>query len=232
MLRETDLYEPVRRFLEAAGYVVKSEVECCDVVAAKDGAPVVVVELKTTFSLDLVLQGVDRLALSDAVYLAVPGPDTPAKRRSWRSRRRRVAKLCRRLGLGLLLVGVAGRSSGRVDVVCDPEPYRPRANKRRQARLAAEFEARAGDPNTGGMAAGKRMTAYRQAAIRCAAVLAERGPCKVSCVRDRAQADNAGSILAKNHYGWFERASHGVYRLSEAGRAAYGADESAESNSS
>src|SRR3954451_2163728 len=75
--REQDLYEPVKRFLEDLGYEVKGEVRGCDVVAVRPGgggpadAPVVV-ELKLAFTLGFVLQGVDRLAVTDLVYLAAP----------------------------------------------------------------------------------------------------------------------------------------------------------------
>ena len=81
-MQETDLYQPVKDFFEAEGYEVKAEINGCDVVAIKDDAPTVIVELKTTFSLELVLQGIDRQKLSDDVYLAVPKPDTPIKRKN------------------------------------------------------------------------------------------------------------------------------------------------------
>ena len=34
---ETSLYPPVKRFLEAAGFCVKGEVQGCDIVAVHDG---------------------------------------------------------------------------------------------------------------------------------------------------------------------------------------------------
>ena len=69
--RETDLYPPVKTFLEGQGYVVKSEVGAADVVAVRGGEPPVIVELKLSFSLALVHQCVARLAVSDEVYMAV-----------------------------------------------------------------------------------------------------------------------------------------------------------------
>ena len=83
-----------------------------------------IVELKRIFGLGLVLQGVDRLAVSESVYLAVG---------QWPKQMRNVRKLCRRLGLGLMVV-VAERA----DIVLDPTPYRPRLNKRKAARLLGE----------------------------------------------------------------------------------------------
>jgi hypothetical protein len=61
------------------------------------------------------------------------------------------------------------------------------------------------------------MTAYRQQALACAAALQE-GPCRP---RDlKAIAPDAGRILLRNVYGWFERAERGVYRLAAPGRQA------------
>jgi hypothetical protein len=55
------------------GFEVKGEVCGCDLAAldGKEPAAVVVGELKLTFTLDLVLQAVDRLAACDEVWLAV-----------------------------------------------------------------------------------------------------------------------------------------------------------------
>ena len=63
---ETSLYRPVKIFLEGLGFVVKGEVRDCDLVALKgDNLPVVVIcELKLTFNLELILQGVDRATAS------------------------------------------------------------------------------------------------------------------------------------------------------------------------
>lgn len=205
MALESDLYAPVKALLETQGYVVKGEVRGCDVVGVRGDEPPVIVELKRLFGLALVLQGIDRLALSDRVYLAVG---------QWPRQVKGVKRLCRRLGLGLLVV-----ADGRADVVLDPAPYKPRADKRKAGRLLGEHRRRVGDPNLGGSAMkAPLMTAYRQEALRCAALLAERGPLKVAVVRRDADAPRAGAILGDDHYGWFERVERGVYALTPAGR--------------
>lgn len=204
MALESDLYEPVKALLEGQGYSVKGEVRGCDVVGVRDGATVIV-ELKRAFGLALVLQGVDRLALSDAVYLAVG---------QWPKQMRGVKKLCRRLGLGLLVV-----VQERADIVLDPLPFAPRKNKRKLGRLLGEHARRVGDPNRGGSSTRvPLMTAYRQAAIRCAGLLAKNGPMKVAALRKEADAPNAASILRDDHYGWFERIERGIYALTPKGR--------------
>ena len=220
-LKESDLYLPVKRFLEERGYEVKGEVKGCDVVARlpDPDSPSLVVELKTAFSLDLVLQGISRQRLSDDVYLAVPAPDTPTKRRNWRGRRRALLRLCRRLELGLMLVDTGSEPAERgVEILVDPGPYRPRRDRKAHHRLATEFTKRVGDPNLGGITRRTIVTAYRQDAIRCAETLAA-GPQKLSAIRNGAKVERAGAILQDNHYGWFERVSRGVYRLTEQGAA-------------
>jgi hypothetical protein len=202
---ESDLYAPVKALLEGQGYVVKGEVRGCDVVAVRAGEPPVIVELKRVFGLGLVLQGVDRLALSDRVYLAIG---------QWPKRMRNVKKLCRRLGLGLMVVATA-----RADIVLDPVPYRPRLDKRKAGRLLGEHARRVGDPNRGGSSTRvPMMTAYRQEALRCAELLASNGPMKLAALRLAADAPRAATILQQDVYGWFERVERGVYTVSPAGR--------------
>src|SRR2546428_5744853 len=98
---ETDLYPAVKDFLEKQGYTVKSEIRGCDVVALRAGEPPVIVELKLTFSLALLLQGISRLSLTDRVYLAVSRP-RGRRARGVSIYRREVRDLCRRGGAGLV----------------------------------------------------------------------------------------------------------------------------------
>ena len=219
--REAELYPPVKAFLEAQGYEVKSEVTGCDLVARRHGEPPVIVELKTAFTLPLVLQGVDRLALSDQVYLAVGVPTKPRGGSIWRRERRNILKLCRRLGLGLLAVHEpTTRRDALVEPMLDPVPYRPRPNRRRRGMLLREFAHRVGDPNTGGTNQRPIVTAYRQNALRCAAVLAERGPTKAAEVARSAGVPKATGLMYRDVYGWFARVERGVYELSPKGREA------------
>jgi len=205
MSLESDLYAPVKALLEGQGYSVKGEVRGCDVVAVRGSEPPVIVELKRTFGIGLVLQAVNRLALSDAVYLAVG---------VWPKNLRDVKKLCRHLGVGLMIV-----VKERVDIVLDPAPYRPRKNPRRVGRLLGEHARRVGDPNRGGSSTKvPMMTAYRQEALRCAGLLARNGPMKVAALKVAAEAPKAALILRDDHYGWFERIERGIYGLTPQGR--------------
>lgn len=213
--KESDLYAPLRKFLERRGYEVRGEVEGCDLVAVR-GDKLVVVELKRRFNLGLVLQGVDRQQLTDTVYLAV---EAPRRRRGGSMRWDLVQRLCRKLGLGLITV-VFSRRRACVTVELDPAPYRPRKNLHRRAGLLDEFQQRTADYNVGGSNGRPIVTAYREEALRVAAELQRSGPSRVRHVRETADSKKAGSILYKNVYGWFERVAHGIYGLTPEGRQA------------
>ncbi len=212
--REEDLYEPVKAFLEGQGYAVKAEVRGCDLVARRGEEPPVIVELKKSFNLTLLLQGVDRLVMSEQVYLAFAAPARPA---AWRRDRKPVLKLCRRLGLGLLMVHP---DRALVEPLLDPLPYRPRPSRKRRALLLREFAQRVGDPNTGGQTRRPIVTAYRQNALRCAALIDARGPTKAAVIAAEIGVAAAGPILQRDVYGWFQRVERGIYDLSPGGRAA------------
>jgi hypothetical protein len=209
-MSETSLYPAVKRFLEHSGPDVKGEVKGCDIVAVRPGEPrtLTIVEMKLGFTLELLLQATDRMRVADEVWLAVPATGRG------RDRDPRVHRLCRLLGFGLIAVSGA---RDRVEVLAGPGPYQPRRDVRRRTRLLIEHSRRAGDPSPGGMSRQPVMTAYRQRALACAALL-RAGPGRP--IELRAVAADAGQILLRNVYGWFERTGRGVYRLTEAGDAA------------
>lgn len=205
-MRETTLYPPVKRFLEQQGYEVKSEIGPADVVAVRGEEPPVIVELKTGFSLSLFHQAIERQALTDHVYIAVPA--NPG--RGFAKVLQRNQSLCRRLGLGLITVRLRDQL---VIVHADPAPYRPRQSARRKARLLGEFAKRTGDPNTGGATRRGLVTAYRQDVLRCVTFLSENGASKAALVAKGSGVPHARRIMADNYYGWFERVATGIYAL-------------------
>jgi hypothetical protein len=209
---ETSLYLPVKRHLESLGLTVKGEVGGCDLVALNgDDPPIVVIgELKLSFNLELILQGVERAGACDEVWLAArlsmqgKGRESDARYRN----------LCRRLGFGML--GVTHQGS--VEVLVAPSTVGPRRNPKKRSRLVREHHRRKGDPVAGGSTRTPIMTAYRQQALVCAAAIAAAGPCRV---RDlRVEIPDAGKILLHNVYGWFDRVERGIYILTDAGRDA------------
>ncbi len=220
-MKESDLYQPVKAYLEQLGYQVKSEVKDCDIVAIKkdaDNLPeTLIVELKLSFSLELIHQGINRKKLSDTIYLAVPEPDTAIKRKNWRSKLKANLKLCRLLGLGLMTVDMKEVSLDQVKVLLYPAPYAPRQNIKRQQSLQAEFSRRVGDPNSGGVNKQKIMTAYRQRALLCASHISTQKCMTLKELKLVTEISDCAAILQKNHYQWFERIARGKYCLTNFG---------------
>lgn len=207
MPREADLYPPVKAYLQRQGYDVKGEVGAADVVARR-GDDVLVVELKLGFSLALFHQGIDRLSVTDLVYVAVPaGGQAKALKAN--------VKLARRVGLGVITVRLR---DGHVEVLADPGSYAPRKSKKKATRLLRAFDRLQGDPNAGGATRHGIVTGYRQDALRCARFLIVHGPSRGAKVKEWAEVPDATRIMADDHYGWFRRISRGVYDLTDAGR--------------
>jgi hypothetical protein len=212
-MKESDLYPPLKRFLESQNYEVKGEIQDCDAVAVRGEEIPIVVELKLTLNLDVILQAVERLSLTPKVYIGVPKQCRVLIRR-----RRHILKLIKMLGLGLVVID-SDQEINSVNVLADPGEYRSRKSKHRQERLLGEFAKRIGDPNLGGMERRKGvLTAYRQRALAIALFLQAQGPVKASHIAKMLQAPKARDILYKNVYGWFDRVSLGIYDLSPRGR--------------
>jgi hypothetical protein len=211
-MKETDLYLQLKQFLESQNYEVKGEVHDCDVLAVRGDEDPVVVELKLSLNINVILQAVDRLALTPKVYVGIP------KRCGILARRRRqVIKLLRMLGLGLVVIDPL-METGVVEVLLDPGEYKPRKSRQRKERLLGEFMRRVGDPNLGGTEKRKGiMTAYRQRALTIARYLEKNGSTKASRLAQVLRDPKARDILYRDVYGWFDRTSRGVYELSPRG---------------
>lgn len=209
------MYSPLKSYLEAQGYAVYAEVGVCDIAARKDGE-LVLIEMKTRFSLALLAQAVTRQQMSDSVYVAVPvaaGREVPP---GWKD----ACKVLRRLELGLILVRFLRRGT-RVEVVFHPGTPVARRSHVKRGALLREINGRYRELNTGGSSTRSgRVTAYRQAALRIAVFLEALGPTSPRQLRSMDCSPRCQTILADNHYGWFQRVERGVYSLHRAGRSA------------
>jgi hypothetical protein len=218
ILSETELYEPIKLFLENQGYTVRSEVRHCDIVAIRGDEPPVIIELKKTFNLPLLIQGIDRLQHTDLVYIAVeqklkgPAPYNL----HWSD----IERLCRMLGLGLFTVRFYKTKKPFVEVHCEPSPYVPRKSAKRTAALITEFKERSGDYNVGGSSKRKLVTAYREKALQCAMLLKLYGPMSIQQLRDKTGNTKVTGLLQKNYYLWFRRSKRGWYELTPLGEEA------------
>ncbi|MGO4107812.1 DUF2161 domain-containing phosphodiesterase [Paenibacillus sp. YAF4_2] len=218
--KEEELYSPIKRHYEKLGFTVKSEVLHCDLVAIKpDGSEAVVVEMKKTFNLALLLQGIERLRINDHVVLAIER--NRKKSGSHNQRFSDITELCRMLGLGLMTVTFFKTKAPVIEMLCEPGEMPKRGIRRtRQARLLKEFRERSGDYNVGGSTGRKLVTAYREKALRGAYALQQAGILSPSQLTALTSNPQSPSMLRSNYYGWFEKVGRGQYQLTPSGAAA------------
>ncbi|MEI6897987.1 MAG: DUF2161 domain-containing phosphodiesterase [Psychromonas sp.] len=211
-LQEIDLYQPIKNHLQSFGFEVKGEIKNCDVVATR-GDDIIIVELKLSLNITLLLQAMDRFSLSDTVYLAIPKQCGIYKKQN-----KQVKKLIKRLGFGLIIIDFQ-KTQQYVEVLCDPQQYTPRINKRKQGALLKEFTLRIGDTQKGGATRAKAgLTAYRQRCIRVAQYLIEKPSAKGAEIKKAIGEEQATDFLRNDYYHWFEKITRGVYQLSEKGK--------------
>lgn len=210
-MRESDLYEPIKRHFQNLGYVVKGEVGAADVMAVRGNEPAIIIELKLGFSLTLFHQATERLRISDHVYVAVVRPEG----KFGYKRLKLNQNLCRRLGLGLLTLRVRDQF---VELHCMPEQYNPRKSAKKSKQIMKLFERLDGDPNSGGATRHGLVTGYRQVALKCATFLAISGASRGAVVAKETGVESATSLMRNNVYGWFDKVEQGVYALNSTGK--------------
>ncbi|MDG2070339.1 MAG: DUF2161 family putative PD-(D/E)XK-type phosphodiesterase [Pseudomonadales bacterium] len=208
---ETELFEPVSEYLRLQGYEVNAEVKNCDIVASC-GDCLIIVELKTSANMQLLIQATDRQRITDSVYVAIPDPGNSRRFTG-------IKHVLKQLELGLLIV-TSSNLGQRVSKVFDPLPRQKRKLSKRKRAVIKEIKDRSGNYNIGGSSKTKLMTAYREQAIFIATCLETNGASSPKSLKQIGAGDKTQSILAANHYGWFQRIDRGIYELTNMGRQA------------
>lgn len=213
---EKDMYEPVRDYLSDRGFIVRSEVNKCDIVAKRDDY-VIIVEMKRHLSFDLLEQALERQAYADAVYVCIPKSVDFKEDKKWRSKLR----VLQRLGLGLILLSKTDTLFMAEEALAPMENGAPRTSSRKRAALHKEFDNRALDLNTGGCHAVPLVTAYREAALYLVYLLDASGPLLPKEMKKMGgHPKKTTPILNANYYKWFSKMPDGRYALTEAGKEA------------
>lgn len=209
-MKEADLFEPVKKYLEANGYNVRAEVKNCDITATKDDE-LIIIELKLNINLSLLIQATDRQRITDAVYVAVPRKVIKNRKR-WKGAKH----VLRRLELGLLLVDRENFTDP-VELVFHPIKFQRKKLQHRKKVIIKEIAHRSGNLNVGGINRRKIVTAYRENAIQIAVCLSRLGATTPKVLRKYECGRKTTSILYHNFYGWFERVEHGIYDITVKG---------------
>ena len=213
-IEEWQLYLPIKAYFEQLGYQVNGEVKTVDVTAEKDGE-LIALELKTSFSLRLVYQVIDRQQIGDLVFAVIPRPKKSQREASFRN----MTRLLKRLDAGLITVALDSPMKT-VEVVLTPSLRPVKQNTAKRKALLAELEGRGWDGNQGGVNRKKLLTAYREKALQVACYVAQNRQVTPKQMRQEGMEDKMVSILTANFYRWFEKPERGVYQLSPAGKDA------------
>ncbi len=215
VMKESELFDPIKRYLQGQGYSVHAEVKHCDIVARKHDE-LVLIELKNSINLNLLVQAAERKELSDSVYIAVPVPVGKQVPPNFK----RIKKLLRRLEIGCILVDFL-KTKTKVRIELHPLPFTERSAYQRKRAILREIDGRYAEFNKGGEpVAAEKITAYKQEALRIAHYLQQYGSASPAELRQSGTSEKTQTILSKNVYGWFERERRGVYRLHPYGREA------------
>ncbi len=220
LCKEIQLYDPVRRLLEKNGYLVKAEVNDCDIVAFKEDE-LAVVELKLHFNLKVVYQAMERRSLTERVYIAIPRP-----RRYNDKNVRMMLKLLKELGIGLITVGIEGAPVAQF--VAEPFKTDVKINSRKKARLLKEADGRNMDMNVGGSTRTRIITAYTEASVLALCHMELYDILNTAKLRQYGYTDKIRNALRSNAYGWFEKVDRGTYAMSQKGVLALEAPENME----
>ena len=207
--KEADMYEPIRQLLNGLGFIVRGEVKNCDIAAIK-GEELWVVEMKLSANLTLLYQAMERKAITDYVFIAIPRPkNSRAKNFSL------LKKIISKLELGLILVSIDSPVP-LAEIAIHPTTSKKTSPKKSES-VRKEILGRSSD-TIGGAANTRVSTAYREKCIKIACMLEVQGELnsrellRLGCEKDTA------TILRLNHYGWFTKTENGKYTLSAAGK--------------
>jgi hypothetical protein len=218
IIKETDLYLPIKLFFEDLGYTVHAEVKNCDIALYKDGR-LTVIEMKKSFTLNLLYQAIERQKPGDEVFVAIPRP-VKSSGKTYKS----MLALIKKLDLGLITVALDSPVKT-VEILVFPrlstETKKSIRYQRKKTAVINELSARTHDLNLGGSTKRKLMTAYREKVIKIACALAQNGAAKASGLIKKYGCDkNTYNILYRNLYGWFSKTSNGMYVINDKGYAA------------
>ena len=208
ILKETDMYEPVKKMLEKLGYTVRAEVKDCDIVAVR-GDEMAVVEMKKSFNITVVYQAMDRRSITPNVYVAIPRPSSLREKNT-----RMMMRLLQELGIGLITVG--NNSLKNVDIWIEPNPVK-RVNSKRKGYVKKEFDQRTEDRNTGGSTGKKIVTAYKEASVLALCHIEVYDKIKVRDIKVFGYPEKMKNALRSNVFGWFEKYGKFDYGLSVKG---------------
>ena len=207
--KESNMYEPIRQLLSGLGFIVRGEVKNCDIAAIKEGE-IWVVEMKLSANLTLLYQAMERKAITDCVFIAIPRPKN-SRNKNFGLLKKIIAKL----ELGLILVSTDSPVP-LAEIAIHPNASK-KINPKKAEAVRKEILGRSSD-TAGGAANTKISTAYREKCIKIACFLEAFGELDSRELLKLGFEKDTATVLRNNHYGWFFKSENGKYTLSTAGK--------------
>lgn len=206
--RESEMFVYIKNYFQKKNYEVYGEVKNCDVVCIKKDN-IVVVEMKKDLTIKLITQGIDRQKITEHVYICYRKP-----KKFTLKKRRETITLCKRLGLGIILVNI---EEDEIKTILEPSIKRI-VNKNKRNEIKKEIEGIKVNINQGGTNKVKKNTAFREKniLISCALEL-EGSSSSKDLIKKFSCPQNTNRIMYYNIYGWYEKVSRGIYKLSKKG---------------
>lgn len=210
-MKETELYLPVKTLFESLGYEVKAEINHIDILASKEDY-FIACELKTSVSLKLIYQAIERQKIVDEVYIATYKKHIHSSKQTYRN----LIALLKRLEIGLIAV-----SGDLAEIVLESKPFdyaksRAMYQKKKQ-KMKKEFTLSKTSLNIGGTK-GKIMTRYKEMVTQIGIYILDHGPSSPKAIKHALNIEKVSSILQKNYQQYFVRIDRGVYDLTQEGR--------------
>ena len=205
VFKETDMYAPIKKLLEAQGFIVRGEVKNCDVVGLRNDE-LWIVEMKLTVNLTLIFQALERQKKTTNVFIAVP-----RKKNSREKNFVHLKNLLRKIGIGLITVALDSPLV-HAEILIFPGSY----GKNKNNDLKNELLSRTFD-TIGGSTKVPIITAYKEKCIQILCSTKVLGTATGPLLIKHGCDVRANSILNSNHYGWFRKTERGKFILSDVG---------------
>ncbi len=212
-MKETDLYEPIKKYFLKNGYKVQAEVKNCDIACIFENM-LIVVEMKKSFNLKLLYQAMDRLTFADKVFVAINRPKNFRKKEV-----KYMIAILQSMNIGLITVALDSPLKT-VQIVLEPiDTNKIKRKTKKRLMVLNELNRRNLNNNIGGSTKKDNvLTAYREQNIFVACILYKLNKSSPSNIKKQFNIENVGYILQKNHYGYFKRIERGIYTLSKEGK--------------
>jgi hypothetical protein len=211
ILKESELYEPMKQYFLEQGAKVHAEVRGNDMVVIQDEL-YFGIELKKTFNLELVFQLLRRRGLFHGQYGVIE-----VKKGTFHNKTQALMLLSA-LGFGLYGVEfLKNKPKVMLLLQCSKREDSIFFKGKTRLRMISEISSRFIEYGDGGVNTGGALSSYRQRALYALWLIQKKSSVSPKDLNLSFSSQSAGSLLQDNFYGWFLRKQRGCYIATDAG---------------